>query len=65
MAGVGRAGAKVGLGREPVALDHGDTSEVVGEHARYEQAGDAPADDNGVGIMLVLRLPHGFPFPWW
>jgi hypothetical protein len=57
--------AEVGLRQEPVALDHGDASEVVGEHPRCEQAGDATADNNGVGTVLALRLPHGFPFPWW
>src|SRR5262249_22559350 len=40
---------------QPVALDEGHELEMLGEHARGHQAGDAAAEGNGVVIAGVVH----------
>ncbi|GAB3651773.1 hypothetical protein GCM10027589_08780 [Actinocorallia lasiicapitis] len=42
------ARAEDGLGGEDVPFDEGDFFEVLGEHTRGQQTGDAPSDHYGV-----------------
>jgi hypothetical protein len=62
--------ARLGGAGERVTLDDRHALEVIREHARGEQAGDAPADHHGVAERTqtrssrVLGRGHDLSFAW-
>ena len=50
-------------GGNGVPVDQGDALVLIGEHPRRQQAGDARAQDDGVGWLCARGGVHGVPPP--
>jgi hypothetical protein len=61
VASLRNAAARAGQADDRIPVDQGDSVVVLGEYPRGQQAGDARAQDEGVGRLRSRGVVHGLP----